>query len=152
MTRSCECIRWRRWEIVLVLEIKSVSYGTMWIGEGRSQMVILYSRKTYIIMRRGMMRRWNESGQKWEHGEKTTMVAIEAARFVILPCGQIVSWWKAKEQLLVGDYFNAQIPPRAPKAVRREGSVAVFGLPARRDKWSRSRLNWLWGGEPLLCQ
>ena len=71
--RACECIRRRRWEIVLVSEIRSDSYGTLWMGEGGSQIVIVYSKKICILMRGNMMRGWIESRQKVEHGERTTM-------------------------------------------------------------------------------
>ena len=72
----------RKWDITLLSEIRSEAPGTLWLGDGRDRMALVHSRKTGVVLSGSALEEWTRNGQKVEHGERTTAVVTEGARFV----------------------------------------------------------------------
>ena len=68
----------KRWEVLLSMEIRGERDGTIWLGEGGNETVVIHSRRTAIILRGDALRAWKAMDQKREHTERTTAVTVRA--------------------------------------------------------------------------
>ena len=70
----------KRWEVLLSTEIRGERDGTIWLGEGANETVVIHSRRTPIILRGDALRAWKAMDQKREHTERITAVTVGEMR------------------------------------------------------------------------
>ena len=64
------------WEVLLSTKIRWERDGTICLGEGENETVVIHSRRTAIILRGGARRAGKALDQKREHKERTTAVTV----------------------------------------------------------------------------
>ena len=47
----------KKWEIVLLSEIRAESRGVLWLGEEGREMTVVHSERTVVVLRGNMMER-----------------------------------------------------------------------------------------------
>ena len=161
MRRACQYIQRRGWEVTLLTEVRSETFGTMWLGDEISRMAVMHSKTTGIAIQGKALRSWVQDGQRVEHGERTTTIITEQMKI----SGYQPLWsngeeriedfrrelenqlakTKKKEILIIGGDFNAQIGRDS-----RDGEVCgSFGLRTATNEAGRDLLDWC-GSENLV--
>ena len=77
---SLKHMKEKRWEMLMSTDIRGERDGTIWLGEGENETVVIYSRRTTIILRGKALRAWKAMDQKREHKERTTAVTVGEMR------------------------------------------------------------------------
>ena len=72
----------KRWDVLLSTEIRGERDGTIWLGEGGNETVVIHSRRMAIVLKREALRAWKAMDQKREHTERTTAVTVGEMRVV----------------------------------------------------------------------
>ena len=56
----------RKWDIILLSEIRSEAPGTLWLGDGKDRMALVHSRKTGVVLSGTALEEWTRNGQRVE--------------------------------------------------------------------------------------
>ena len=72
----------KRWEVLLSVEISGERDGTIWLGEGGNETLVIHSRRTAFILRREALRALKAVDQKIEHTERATTVTAREMRVI----------------------------------------------------------------------
>ena len=72
------CMERRRWEVLLMSEIRAEEEGVVWLGANENLTAVVHSRRTGIILRGRTLDKWIEEGQnKWFEPRATTVTVGE---------------------------------------------------------------------------
>ena len=74
--RVLSLIENKKWEIVLLSEMRAGSRGVLWFGEERREMAVVHSERTAVVLRGKMMEMWRAERQRRSFSERTTTVVI----------------------------------------------------------------------------
>ena len=148
LRRTCKKIAEEGWEVVLASEIRSESSGTVWLGEDDNQMAVVHSKRTGVILRGDMLRRWVEGGQRVTHYDRATTVIIENMRLISIYHPHYIgndhnieidtlrhdiedqmARSPTEEILILGGDWNAQIGCNQ----ERDRTAGKFGLPSTNE-------------------
>ena len=61
----------KRWEIILISELRSKSKGVIWLGEDSEQTVVIHSQRSGIVLSGEALKSWISEGQKKSFSERT---------------------------------------------------------------------------------
>ena len=154
LRRTCKKIEDRGWEVVLASEIRSGASGTVWLGEDDNQMAVVHSKRTGVILRGGLLRKWVEGGQRVTHYDRATSVIIDNLRLISIyhphydensietdtlrhDIEDQLARSPRDEILVIGGDLNAQIG----RNQERDLTAGKFGLP-RTNQAGIDFLNW----------
>lgn len=76
------CMKRRRWEVLLMSEIRAEEDGVLWLGENEDLTAVIHSRRAGIILRGGALEEWMAGGQKKWFEERVTSVTVGEFRLV----------------------------------------------------------------------
>ena len=67
----------KKWEFVLLSEIRAESRGVLWLREEEREMAVVYFGRTAVVLRGKMMERWRaERQRRRSYLKRTTTVLI----------------------------------------------------------------------------
>ena len=82
LLRMLERMRLNEWEIVCLTEMRAMSSGVLWLGEGDDSVSIVHSQRAAVVMRGEVLRLWrDEVQQKWMN-ERVVAVVFWGLRVV----------------------------------------------------------------------
>ena len=82
LRRVLTLIEKKKWEIVLLSELRAGSKGILWFGEEGREMAVVHSERTAVVLRGKMMERWRAERQRRSYSERTTTVVIGKLRCI----------------------------------------------------------------------
>ena len=77
LRRICEHLEKRKWEVVMLSEIRSEEDGIAWFGEGENLTAAVHFKRTAVILRGVVLTKWCEEKKRRIHGTRTTSINIE---------------------------------------------------------------------------
>ena len=131
----------RRWDAVLLNEVRADGEGVLWLGQDEELAVIIHSEKAAVLLRGESLKRWCEGGQKKKLSRRSVAVKvdgvvlvsvympvsgsevleIEGAREAVV---EQVMWAEREEILVVGGDMNAHVGAGS----QRPGVCGRFGI------------------------
>ena len=146
----------KKWEVVLLSEIRSEEDGIIWFGEGESLTEAIHSKKAAAILRGAALTKWCEEKKRRIHGTRTTSIKIGNYNFISV----YQSVWRRnnpeemdsyrseverdimtsleKEKIIIGGDHSSHIG-RGPE---REGIRGRFGFSTGTNEAREDLLNW----------
>ena len=155
LRRVLAMIENKKWEVVLLSELRAGSKGVLWFGEEGREMVVVHSERTAVVLRGKMMERWRAERQRRSYSERTTTVVIGKLRCIavyqplwsegregieryresleaeIVRCG-------GEEVLIIGGDHNAQVG----RGEEVEGVRGRYGLRDNTNEAGEDLVEW----------
>jgi len=141
------------WEIVCLTELKTEDVGVVWLGEEETQVAVVHSKRSGVLLRGVALRRWIEEGQQKWMDERVTAVVLGGLRVV---SAYQPLWGRdereferyrrdlesqvavgGRERLVIGGDFNANVGRGEPV----EGVCGKYGVGGRSEA-GRDLLEW----------
>ena len=156
LRRICEHVEKRKWEMVMLSEIRPEEDGIIWFGEGENLTSVIHSKRTAIILRGAALTKWCEEKKRRIHETRTTSIKI--GNYNLISVYQPV--WRGnnaeemdsyrseverhimmspeKEKVIIGGDHNAHIG----RGMERAGISGKFGLSTETNEAGEDLLNW----------
>ena len=153
LLRVLERVRLNDWEIVCLTELRAVSSGVIWLGEGEDGVAIVHSKRVAVVMRGEALRLWRDEGQQKWMEERVVAVVFGGLRVVSAyqpiwgtgedeferyrrDLGRQVAYG-GENRLIIGGDFNMNVG----KGNAREGVCGRYGI-GRMNEQGRDFVEW----------
>ena len=153
LLRVLERVRLNEWEIVCLTELRAVSSGVLWLGEGDDGVAIVHSQRVAVVLRGEALRLWRDEGQQKWMNERVVAVVFGGLRVVSAyqpiwgtnedeferyrrDLGRQVAYG-AENRLVIGGDFNMNVG----KGNAREGVCGRYGV-GRMNEQGRDFVEW----------
>ena len=150
-----EYARKKKWDAVLLSEVRSENRGTTWLGGEETLTAIIHTQKAAILLRGRLLEKWSEGGQLVKYAERS--IAVKCGDIVLISTYMPVfrgnneieiiqaredlknlSQWAHKDEILIiGGDFNAHVGG----GEERPGVCGQFGLRVSNEQ-GKSLLDW----------
>ena len=148
-----ERVRLNDWEIVCLTELRAVTSGVLWLGEGEEGVAIVHSKRVAVVMRGEALRLWRDEGQQKWLDERVVAVVFGGLRVVSAyqpiwgtnedeferyrrDLGRQVAYG-GENRLVIGGDFNMSVG----KGNAREGVCGRYGI-GRMNEQGRDFVEW----------
>ena len=153
LLRVLERVRLNGWEIVCMTELRAVSSGVLWLGEGEDGFAIVHSKRVAVVMSGEALRLWRDEGQQKWLEERVVAVVFGGLRVVSAyqpiwgmcedeferyrrDLGRQVAYG-GENRLVIGGDFNMSVG----KGNAREGVCGRYGI-GRMNEQGRDFVEW----------
>ena len=82
LKRAIQWTKGKKWEIVLLSEIRADREGVIWLGEETEQSALIHSEKAGILLQGSALQQWIDGGQRKSFGKRTVSVEIDVIKLI----------------------------------------------------------------------
>ena len=156
LRRIVDYISGKKWEIVLISELKADREGIIWMGDADDPMALIHSQKAGILLSGESLTKWTQQGQQKWYSERTTAVKIDNMRLIAV----YQPVWTGGQGLDTIEQYRVQVEEQINRSDNRQiliiggdhnahvgkddcqpGTTGRFGLRASNDA-GRDLINW----------